>query len=258
MGRIYDAVYGYIELDDVEFKLVNSPIFQRLHWIKQLGPLNTVFPSAQHSRFSHSVGVFYIIQKMIKQIETDKAKFFEKVGDEEKRVLRLAALLHDVGHVPLSHIGETVLKKTCPARIDPQNIDPFGKKVPSWKVRFNERLRGDATKLHECLSAEVILNSEEIDRILKGTDEWQNLKYRERIKERIALMVVGKPDNRVSRAMLHSELDADRLDYLLHYFAFQGSRGRRWASPAVSGSKRASRGGTLHSRQILSAHAGDF
>jgi hypothetical protein len=61
-GRIFDAVYGYIELDKAEFALVNSPIFQRLHWIKQLGPLHTVFPSAQHSRFSHTLGVFYIIE----------------------------------------------------------------------------------------------------------------------------------------------------------------------------------------------------
>jgi HD superfamily phosphohydrolase len=57
--RIYDAVYGYVELEMDEFNLVNTAIFQRLHWIKQLGPLHTVFPSAQHSRFSHSIGVFY-------------------------------------------------------------------------------------------------------------------------------------------------------------------------------------------------------
>ena len=223
MGRIYDAVYGYTELDEIEFKLVNSPIFQRLHWIKQLGPLNTVFPSAQHSRFSHSIGVFHIMQKMIKHLQcNDQVKFFDKVGPEDIKILRLAALLHDIGHVPLSHIGESVLKKTCPTRMDPQKMDAFGKKLPSWKIRFDEKLRGDATKLHECLSAEIILSSEEIDRILSEEDGWKNTKHREEIKEKIAFMIIGKPDNQVFRALLHSELDADRLDYLLRDSFFTG------------------------------------
>ena len=97
MHRIYDAVYGYIELEDVEFNLVNSPLFQRLHWIKQLGPLSIVFPSASHSRFSHSIGVFHIVKKMIEQLKKSNDKFiksfFEGISDKDWIILRLR-LLH--------------------------------------------------------------------------------------------------------------------------------------------------------------------
>ena len=65
MARIYDPVYGYIELDKDEFDMTTSPIFQRLQRIKQTGPLHIVFPGATHSRYSHSVGVFHIVKKMI-------------------------------------------------------------------------------------------------------------------------------------------------------------------------------------------------
>lgn len=112
--RIYDAVYGYIELDEIEFELVNLPIFQRLHWIKQLGPLHTVFPSAQHSRFSHSIGVFHIVKKMLEHLENRSDNHHYKFDKNEKQeeILKFAALLHDIGHVPLSHVGEEVLKST--------------------------------------------------------------------------------------------------------------------------------------------------
>ncbi len=83
--RIYDAVYGYIELNETESKLVNSPIFQRLHWIKQLGALNTVFPSAQHSRFSHSVGVFHIMTKMIEALENREDRYGHKFQKNDKK-----------------------------------------------------------------------------------------------------------------------------------------------------------------------------
>ncbi len=111
--RIYDAVYGYIDLDDIEFELVTLPIFQRQHRIKQLGPLHTVFPSAQHSRFSHAIGVFHIVKKMIEHLECEpgepNSEHKYEFRDKEKELLKFAALLHDIGHVPLSHVGEEVL-----------------------------------------------------------------------------------------------------------------------------------------------------
>ncbi len=230
MNRIYDAVYGYVELTDVEFELVKSPIFQRLHWIKQLGPLHTVFPSAQHSRFSHSIGVFHIMLKMIKHLKSTKSgnDFFKEIPAQKRKALRFAALLHDIGHVPLSHVGEKVLKNTLSIKkVDPKKMKLSKKEEPEniktgWRTRFSEGLASDATKLHECLSAEIILNNEEIDQILATEEGWDNPAYRKTMKEQIALIVVGQPDNQVFRALLHSELDADRLDYLLRDSFFTG------------------------------------
>jgi len=219
MPRIYDAVYGYIELDEVEFALVNSPIFQRLHWIKQLGPLNIIFPSAQHSRFSHSIGVFHIMKKMMVHLERVTG---QRIPEEEARCLKFAALLHDVGHVPFSHVGENVLEDSFrqTGQID-KSYSSGG--LGAWKALFHEEYVGGSTKLHESLSAEIVLRSNEIDSVFKKVEFWQDKEeHRRKMREEIARMIVGKHKDQVYRAMLHSELDADRLDYLLRDSFFTG------------------------------------
>lgn len=232
MPRIFDGVYGYIELNDVEFKLVNSPIFQRLHWIKQLGPLHTVFPSAQHSRFSHTLGVFYIVTKMISHLEkrfkTDEDKHGYKFKGKDKEILRFAALLHDIGHVPLSHTGEEVLKEDAKDKLvgkvgDRVKDDKVEIEELSWWSLFEEQeYKGTFTKLHERLSAEIVLHNKEIDKILTEVKGWKTPGPRRKAKERIAQIIVGRNLMDIPTLLLHSELDADRLDYLLRDSFFTG------------------------------------
>ncbi|MCF7955564.1 MAG: HD domain-containing protein [Phycisphaerae bacterium] len=231
MPRIFDAVYGYIELDELEFAIVNSPAFQRLHWIKQLGPLHIIFPSAQHSRFSHSIGVFYIVSKMIKHLENKGGRYEYKFTDESKKILKLAALLHDIGHVPLSHIGEQVLEDTYSPGLEGGEINVFDTSATGarWTGLFAKEFRGGDTKLHEALSAEIVRYDPKIDDILKecGGTDWADKGYRKKVKERIGRIIVGEldpnePNNHISRGLLHSELDADRLDYLLRDSFFTG------------------------------------
>ena len=233
--RIYDPVYGYVELDDVEFELVTLPIFQRLHGIKQLGPLHTVFPSAQHSRFSHSIGVFHIVKKMIEHLkqkrDEQKYNYKYKFPGKEKELLKFAALLHDIGHVPLSHVGEEVLKSTAgeQSKAEPESqgkdrtYDVFEPARPSWRNLFpEEKYCGDSTKLHERLSAEIVLHNKDIDKVLMRVDGWKDEKERDRAKQKIAQIIVGKDYTDVPTLLLHSELDADRLDYLLRDSFFTG------------------------------------
>ncbi|HUW18743.1 MAG TPA: HD domain-containing protein [Sedimentisphaerales bacterium] len=225
MPRVFDAVYGYIELSDLEFRLVTSPIFQRLHWIKQLGPLNTVFPSAQHSRFSHAVGVYHIVKKMIELLKKKRPREYQyRFRDDDEQALKLAALLHDVGHVPLSHIGEEVLKKTFAKKIQERAIEAFDQKKPaSWRALFPQDYLGAFTKLHEALSAEIVLHNSEIDTILQNEQEgWPDEAHRRRVKETIARIIVGKDSSDIPTLLLHSELDADRLDFLLRDSFFTG------------------------------------
>ena len=231
MPRIYDAVYGYVELDKFEFELVNSPIFQRLHWIKQLGPLHTVFPSAQHSRFSHTIGVFYIVNKMIEHLENrrDKYRYKFRKDKKQKELLKFAALLHDIGHVPLSHVGEEVLVETAEdklkakflTKISDGTVDLVDRGYPSWWDLFLEvEYRGSSTKLHERLSAEIVLHSQEIDNVLSHI--WRTKKAREKAKQGIAQIIIGLNYKDVPTLLLYSELDADRLDYLLRDSFFTG------------------------------------
>jgi uncharacterized protein len=108
-GEITDPVHKYIRFSQVEKQLIDSPIFQRLRRIRQLAGAHLVYPSAQHSRFEHSLGAMHIAGLAG---ETLLGKGYithaEVVQD-----LRLAALLHDIGHGPFSHLFEEVLEYNC-------------------------------------------------------------------------------------------------------------------------------------------------
>ncbi len=125
-----DPLYGFIGLIHRELKLLSIPAVQRLRRIKQLGNTHLVYPSACHSRFEHTLGVLHIANRMA-----------EKLGlkDSEIEVVRYAALLHDIGHGPLSHNFETVL----------ENV--------------NKKEIG-----HEDITLRIIEEDEDIDRILGG------------------------------------------------------------------------------------------
>ena len=78
---IYDPIHGYIEISKICLKIIDTPEFQRLRNIKQLGACEYVFPSATHNRFSHSLGVYYLAGKLIRIIKTNYEKslvFFRK------------------------------------------------------------------------------------------------------------------------------------------------------------------------------------
>jgi len=95
-----DPLYGFVRVGDLGLKLVDSFPFHRLRYVKQLGLAYLVFPSAQHTRFEHSLGVYHITQRICESL---KVKNPEKVA--------LAGLLHDLGHPPFSHTTEVLLPK---------------------------------------------------------------------------------------------------------------------------------------------------
>jgi len=101
MKKIFDEIHGYIELTDQERELVDTPIFQRLRRIKQTSLAYLVYPGAMHTRFSHSLGTFHLAGRI-------GLRFYKAgmINDEELGYLRIAALLHDIGQLPLSHCIE--------------------------------------------------------------------------------------------------------------------------------------------------------
>ena len=106
MVTMREPVHGDIELTREEIALIDTPEFQRLRGVKQLGTAYLIFPGATHTRFEHSIGVLHMTDKMIDGIQ--KHAVFDPhgcraVGDEERRILRIAALLHDVTHIPFGH-----------------------------------------------------------------------------------------------------------------------------------------------------------
>lgn len=105
-----DPVYDYISIDTSKYpwllELINCPEVQRLRFISQLGLSQVAYPGATHSRFSHALGVFHLMQQCLayfKTVYSDRNDIFEP-GDQE--ALLAASLLHDVGHSPFSHVTE--------------------------------------------------------------------------------------------------------------------------------------------------------
>ncbi len=102
--EINDPIHGFIGLTDIEAKIINSQPYQRLRRIKQLSGGHFVYPTAEHTRFAHCIGVMYLAGLSGKRL-LDRMK----LGDEKLQEVRIAGLLHDIGHGPFSHVFEEVL-----------------------------------------------------------------------------------------------------------------------------------------------------
>jgi len=169
--RVFDEVHGYIELTEAELSIVDSPVFQRLRFIKQLAAAWYVYPGATHTRFSHSLGAMHIMGTIASRLYT--LGYIHSKDDVQ--LLRLAALLHDVGHTPFSHA-----------------IEPY------LKTRLGIS--------HEDLSRVIILGSYDIRETLAeyGYDPYE-----------IVAILEGKHREPLYNQLTSGGLDVDRMDYLL-------------------------------------------
>ncbi|HJT10600.1 MAG TPA: HD domain-containing protein [Candidatus Nitrosotalea sp.] len=104
--QIVDPIHGFINVYGHETSLIDSPIFQRLRRIRQLAGAHLIYPGAQHSRFEHSLGTMHVAGQAASILEEKGHLDSDSVDN-----LRLAALLHDIGHGPFSHLFEEVLQK---------------------------------------------------------------------------------------------------------------------------------------------------
>jgi HD superfamily phosphohydrolase len=106
IGEIRDPVHGYIFMSEIERSLIDSRPVQRLRRIKQLSASYFTYPGAEHSRFSHSLGVMHLAGILGKHLEERGY-----VHEDEVQKVRIAGLLHDIGHGPFSHMFEELLAK---------------------------------------------------------------------------------------------------------------------------------------------------
>src|SRR5438552_9141679 len=102
---IVDSIHGDIHLTPIELQVVDTASFQRLRHLKQLGMAQVTYPNATHTRFAHSLGVLGIMEHV-----TRVAQQSLSLTDEQAEDIRLAGLLHDIGHYPYSHLMEKVDK----------------------------------------------------------------------------------------------------------------------------------------------------
>jgi len=115
---IIDPIHDFIRVYEHELSIIDSPIFQRLRRIRQLSGAHLTYPAAQHTRFEHSLGVMHITsQAGHALLEKDIVK------SDDVEILRLAGLLHDIGHGPFSHLFEEIIQQKKISHED------FGKKI---------------------------------------------------------------------------------------------------------------------------------
>jgi HD superfamily phosphohydrolase len=103
---IIDPIHGFVRAFGIEIKIIDNPIFQRLRRIKQLSGAHLTYPGAQHTRFEHSLGVMHIAGQAAQALE-EKGIF----NSDDIANIRIAALLHDIGHGPFSHLFEEVAQR---------------------------------------------------------------------------------------------------------------------------------------------------
>jgi uncharacterized protein len=156
-----DPVHGDMEFArELEMALVDTPEFQRLRGIKQLGAANLVYPSAVHSRFEHSLGTSWLARRMLAEIGRWQPL---DLSLEEQRALSAAALLHDVSHIPFGHTFEDERRIFC-RHDEPQRFAQFLRKgklgaalarldlmEPVCQVLTGASSRGEQARLHPLL-----------------------------------------------------------------------------------------------------------
>ena len=104
---IFDLLHGYIEIDSEAIKIIDCKEFQRLRNIKQLGVVHLVFPSATHTRFEHSLGVYHLCSELLKCLRINTPNL--SLTEREEQLIKIGALCHDLGHGPFSHLLDNTI-----------------------------------------------------------------------------------------------------------------------------------------------------
>jgi hypothetical protein len=197
-----DPVWGTIVLRPLEVVILDSPLLQRLRFIRQLGVVHLVYPAAHHTRLEHTIGVVSQIDRLVESIN-EHCEEAAPVDGDKRHLLRLTALCHDIGHGAMSHVSENAL-------------DNFAE-VLEIRESFSDCIGNEEVKLSEIASyhllgsrafAELLANARQIvdERALpeNAVELMQKAIIGERIDQKIPLL----------HELISGPFDADKLDYM--------------------------------------------
>ena len=185
---IVDSIHGDIHLNDQEWEIIDTPSFQRLRHLKQLAMAHLTYPGATHTRFSHSLGTFAIMSRILKVPGVDAT-----LDTENQENLRMAALLHDIGHYPYSHMMERVDQ----VRLTEELIETSGGKKKTGEI--------SPYPSHTEVGALIVTVRPDLIKAIGSEERAQA----------VADIFTGRKaaGPQISK-LIKSSLDMDRLDYL--------------------------------------------
>jgi len=189
---IIDSIHGDIRLKEREVQVIDTPSFQRLRQLNQLAMAQLVYPTATHTRFAHSIGA---LGTMIRILDAAEQNGIE-IADDEKDNLRLAALLHDIGHYPYSHLMEK-LDKVILIEEEVEGAAPSVKDIDAGKSKYPD---------HEEVGSLIVTCQDDLIQSIGG---------KERAKAVADIFTRAKVADPQLSKLIHSSFDIDRWDYLL-------------------------------------------
>jgi HD superfamily phosphohydrolase len=224
--QVHDPVWGTVELLPWEVALLDTQLLQRMRGVRQLGLAHLVFPGASHGRLEHIIGVVGAIEAatraLSRQIDrwnrNNKHQLIPRITDGERHAIRLAGLLHDIGHGPFSHALEPVLEIDVPLGSISSPGHEWRSELMAVRRSLSESYElNNPPSASEAIAVMLVL-SEAMHKILSSdkivterTEDAQSLE--ETITAAIIGAVAGPGASHLS-GLVSSQIDADKLDYL--------------------------------------------
>jgi uncharacterized protein len=193
---IQDPIHGAIEIERELVFILDCAMMQRLRRISQLGCANQVFPGANHTRLEHSLGVMYLTGRMLDRISRKESLSKDLVAES-----KAAALLHDIGHLPFSHIPEPLLELRQDIKQESQAKNVKPSELLTMKIIQSDWMKEIFEDLNE-KSGKFNLDVDNVAELAIGNS------------------AKDSPNNKFLGEVNHGNFDADRMDYLMrdaHY-----------------------------------------
>jgi hypothetical protein len=201
--EVRDPIHGAIEIWPFEIPFIDHLYFQRLRHLKQLGFAELSFPGATHNRYLHSLGVMQMSSAMFSQVFSGFPDLDTYLKRKFHQLVRLASLLHDIGHGPFSHSCEMAMPKVDELKI-PLNSDRYKDRQATHEdYSLKILLDSDLTRHFEQAANEFGITSSQIASLVSGHNFTPSAFEHE-----------GKNFFPLLHQIVSSEMDADRMDYL--------------------------------------------
>lgn len=199
---INDPIHGSVKLNGLEASILDLPPVQRLREIRQLGAASVLYPAANHTRFEHTVGTYYVTSKLLREIDHP-----DHIDEVQKQEVKIAAILHDIGHLPFSHPTEPLVSLELEEVIeddDEFNYEGVHEYI-GWKLLGSDYMTDIIEHISQHYAAAGIncdgISLERIRSMIVGDYRDPSDEYDERGCQYLADIISGP-------------IDADRLDYL--------------------------------------------